>query len=92
MPKPPAIPGHLTQAEFGQTVMRWGTGDSSARARIQTMTRVELERQGITAQTAREWRDFYRQEVRRSPANPSAKGCADLMQHALEPLEDSNEG
>ena len=71
--------------------MKWGTGDVAARARIGTLTRAELQNAGVTAELARQWRDFYLEEAQRSPTNPSARGRADLMQRALELLETSDD-
>jgi len=54
--------------------MKWGTGDAAARQRIGSLTREELERAGVTRELAEQWRDFYRAEMRRNQANPSAAG------------------
>jgi hypothetical protein len=77
----------MNQAEFGQNVMKWGTGDDAARARMQTLTREELERSGVTKEIAETWRDFYK-GISDNPnsANPSAAGRADLMQKAVDQL------
>ena len=87
MPKPPDVPSGHNVAGFGATVMRWGTGDAAARARIQTLTRGELVAKGVTATMARAWRDFYLNEIARNPKNPSARGRVELMQRTLELLE-----
>jgi len=50
---------------------------------MESLTREELERAGVTQQIAEAWRDFYRAEVLR---NPSARGRADLMQRAADLL------
>ena len=84
---PPPIPKGITLREFGNRVMRWGTGDEEARARIGTLTREELERAGLTQEMAEAWRDFYRNELARNPRNPSAAGRAELMQRAVELLQ-----
>ena len=76
----------MTLREFGQSVMRWGSGDTAAQARISTLTREELERVGLTQEMAEAWRDFYRSESARNPRNPSAAGRAELMQRAIELL------
>ena len=55
---PPPTPGNMTLREFGQSVMRWGSGDIAARARITTLTREELERAGLTREMAEAWRDL----------------------------------
>ena len=67
--------------------MRWGTGDEAARERRETLTRNELVHLNVTVQMAREWRDFYRNEIIRNPKNPSARGRIELMQRAIELLE-----
>ena len=53
---------------------------------LQSLNRQELMTAGVTLQMAREWCDFYRQELVRNSANPSAAGRADLMQRAVELL------
>ena len=78
----------MTLREFGQRVMRWGTGDAAARARIQTLTREELAHAGLTRNLAEAWRDFYRYELHRNPSNPSAAGRAELMQRAVDLLQE----
>ncbi len=91
MPKAPDVPEGLHIAEFGFKVMRWGTGDASARERMSVLTRSELVEAGVTIEIARSWRDFYLSEVARVSRNPSARGRADLMQRALELLEENND-
>lgn len=84
---PPPIPRGMTLREFGNRVMRWGTGDREARVRMRTLTREELEQAGLTQEMAEAWRDFYRNEFARNPRNPSATGRAELMQRAVELLQ-----
>ena len=76
----------MTLRAFGQRVMRWGTGNVAARARIPTLTREELERAGLTRDLEEAWRDFYRHELLRNPSNPMPAGRAELMQRAVEVL------
>jgi hypothetical protein len=85
LPIPPT-PGAMSVTKFGSEVMRWGTGNDAARARMATLTRQELERAAVTKQIAEAWRDFYRNEMVRNPQNPSASGRADLMQRAVDLL------
>lgn len=85
LPPPPVPPG-MSVSDFGNRLMRWGTGHESARARIATLTREELERAGVTREMAEAWQDFYLNEAARNPANPSAAGRADLMRRAVELL------
>lgn len=68
---------------FGRNVMKWGTGDASARARIATLTKEELQQAGVTREIAARWRDFYLEVKRLKPGNPSAEGRAELMQRAV---------
>ena len=82
----PDTPPGTTRNEFGTRIMQWGTGDAAARQRIGSLTREELERGGVTREMAEQWRDFYRAEMRRNQANPSAAGRAELMQRAVELL------
>ncbi len=86
MQRTPDTPPGTTRNEFGTRIMKWGTGDAAARQRIGSLTREELERAGVTRELAEQWRDFYRAEMRRNQANPSAAGRADLMQRAVELL------
>ena len=83
---PPDVPAGITRNVFGTRIMRWGSGDAAARARKESLTREELVAGGVTLNMAREWREFYRLEMLRNPANPSAAGRADLMQRAVELL------
>lgn len=82
----PQVPSGMDVAKFGQQVMKWGTGNESARDRIATITRDELARNGVTVEMAREWMKFYVNETLRSPNNPSAQGRAELMQHVVKRL------
>jgi hypothetical protein len=84
----PSLPPGVSRAEFGQNIMRWGSGDAAARERMSTLTREELIEAGVTLEMAREWRELYLREKARNPNNPSAAGRADLMQRTVELLED----
>jgi hypothetical protein len=83
----PDIPAGLTRSQFGSDVMRWGTGDAAARARIGSLTRAELGAAGVTRSMAEDWANFYRNELLRNPDNPSAAGRADLMDAAARLLQ-----
>lgn len=85
--KLPSMPEGVDPPDFGK-IMKWGTGDAAARLRMQTLTREELRRSGVTREMAVEWRDFYLAEKVRIPQNPSAAGRADLMSRAAELLKD----
>jgi hypothetical protein len=69
----------MMRSQFGSEVMRWGTGDAEALARIDSLTREELQQAGVTRDIALQWRNFYRSELVRNPDNPSAAGRAELM-------------
>lgn len=91
MPAPEIPHGVFSISEFGQKIMRWGTGHEQARARIQTLTLAELNEQGVTLRIARLWHNFYINEAIVHPRNPSAAGRADLMSYAVELLETDDE-
>lgn len=88
MPTPPEVPSGHKLNSFGHIIMRWGQGHVAARARIETLSREELEAAGVTWEMASEWRDFYIVEAAHNPKNPSAQGRAELMAYAAELLED----
>jgi hypothetical protein len=90
MSKVPALPKGLTLADFGSKVMRWGTGDAAADARINTLTLQELREASITAQIAEEWRLFYLAVIEENPKNPSARGRARLLERAKILLEENS--
>jgi len=83
--KPP-LPQGMSNKAFGQ-LMRWGSGNDAALARIQTLTRTELEQAGVTKEIAKAWADFYRAVKLATPNNPSAAGRASLMDAAAKLLE-----
>lgn len=80
------LPPGMDTSEFGHDVMKWGTGDEAAQSRIQTLTREELESNGVTKEMAEKWRDFYKQVKLETSNNPSAGGRAELMQRAVDLL------
>lgn len=90
MPSPDIPPQVENTNEFGK-LMQWGTGHDSARSRITTLTRRELQSIGVTLKMARDWRDFYIRVSSDNPSNPSAAGRADLMRHAVQLLETEND-
>lgn len=85
LPVPP-IPDGMSLREFGEFIMRWGTGDDEARSRIPELNRTALLEAGVTREMALQWRDFYRREMRINLDNPSAAGRTDLMQAAADLL------
>lgn len=84
------LPRRMSQAEFGQRVMQWGTGDDSARALIGRISREDLAAAGVTLEMARAWLRFYERVVDEDPGrqNPSARGRVDLMKHIVELFEE----
>jgi len=79
-PNPPEHPAGMTRNQFGKDVMKWGTGNDAARARIGQITEDEMRQAGVTPEMAQDWADFYREVMQANPSNPSAAGRADLMQ------------
>ena len=75
------IPPGITPRQFGQEVMRWGTGSAMARRRMATLTAGDMKRVGLTAEMADNWAAAYDAVARLMPNNPSATGRAELMRH-----------
>ena len=79
-------------------VIQWGNGVDGipqTRARINSLTKGELVRGGVTRQLAEQWRDFYLNEAARNPydpatgrGNPQAAPRAELMSRAVDLLGD----
>ena len=80
------LPPGITLREFGQTVMRWGSGSQMARERKATITANEMSMAGMTAEMAENWAIAYEIVARLMPNNPSAHGRAELMRHAAKLL------
>ena len=66
--------------------MKWGTGEAAALARMQSLSRDELESMEVTPEMAREWSDFYIWVTGWAPQNGSARGRALLMEFAAKLL------
>ena len=81
----PMTPGGGDMASFG-LAMGWGSGSESARERMATITREQLQQIGMTRELAIAWRGFYDEVQRQNPLNPSAAGRRDLMQRVIELL------
>jgi hypothetical protein len=77
----PETPGGMSISSFGK-LMKWGTGEAAALARVPKLSRGFLERAGVTRAMAEAWARFYRNEMRRVPDNASARGRAVLMEEA----------
>ena len=71
--------------------MQWGTGEHSALARREALTRQYLDAIGVTLEMARAWTEFYENAVSDNPHNGSAKGRAVLMHYAADLLEEHRE-
>jgi 23S rRNA A1618 N6-methylase RlmF len=69
--------------------MQWGTGSDVPRERMGTITVEEMNKAGVTSEMSQNWANFYRNEMVRNPANPSAPGRADLMQYVRDLLRSS---
>lgn len=87
MPNVPKLPNGMTPAQFGQEIMKWGTGHAAAESQIGKLDIDELYSAGLTAEIAAHWRDFYKAVCVRTPNNPSARGRAKLMEHVRILLE-----
>ncbi len=85
LPKFPRYEG-WSNARWGR-IMKWGTGNDEARARITQLTKEELQREGMTKEMAEAIRDFYKKTAEVDPWNPSAAGRAELMQKAVDLLK-----
>lgn len=82
----PRVPRGMTLRTFGRDVIKWGTGDAAARARIGSLAADELRQAGVTRRMAESWRDYYLAVARDDPGNPSARGRAELMNAAAKLL------
>src|SRR2546423_548009 len=76
------LPPGVTLREFGQKLMRWGSGSQMARQRMATLAASQLQAAGLTAEMAENWALAYEIVARLMPDNPSATGRAELMRHA----------
>jgi len=79
------LPGEMSPSEFGRQ-MAWGRGSEEALKRMATVTANELRGIGLTSETAKLWAIAYEAVVQLMPLNPSAKGRAALIRHAVELL------
>ena len=82
----PAIPGGMTQAQFGLNLIGWGTGPQAAAARTATLTADavgQMQAQGLTREMATQWRGFYTNEFARNANNLTAQNRVQLMDAIL---------
>ena len=71
---------------FGTEIVRWGTHDRDALARIDTIKVEDLIAHGVTRGLMVEWLTFYECEFRREPLNPSVVGRVELLTHIVRRL------
>jgi hypothetical protein len=83
-----SLPPEVSLREFGQDIMRWGTGSAMAQQRIETLTADELRVAGLTAEMAENWAMAYEIVMRLMPQDPSAAGRAKLMRYAANLLRE----
>ena len=55
---------------------------------MSSLTVEELQSMGVTVEMANAWAVLYREETVINPANPSARGRANLMEYAARLLRD----
>ena len=80
-PPPGLPPGCPDTRHFGTQIMRWGTYDDEAIARIATVTVGRLMAHGVTRGLMLEWLTSHECEFRRKPLNPSVVGRVELLTH-----------
>ena len=79
----PATPHNMSLPDFGKGVVGWGSGPNDAKARLDNVTRADVEimkAKGTTLEMAQAWHAFYENETLRNPGNPTAPFRAKLMQ------------
>jgi hypothetical protein len=74
----------MTISEFGKRL--WGRGEQDAQRRIDSISREELTAMGLSAELAREWRDYYQREVIRQRGLPTSHVRLKLLEKSLELL------
>jgi hypothetical protein len=83
MSKAPATPRDVSTAYFGRYIMKWGSGERGAIARVSTITADELQQAEVTCEILNGWYDFYLDEAVANPRNRAATARAELMAHCL---------
>lgn len=68
-------------------IVRWGTHDEDAVARIATISVEELVVQGVSRGLMAEWLTFYECEFRRQPLNPTDNARVELLTHIVRRLQ-----
>jgi hypothetical protein len=85
IPKLPVPDFGMTNAQFGRLV-GWGSGPEGALAATEALTAeavARMEADGLTAEMATAWRDFYVNEFARNENNLTAGNRVDLMNKIL---------
>jgi hypothetical protein len=83
---PASLFGGSTFQQWGKGIVNWGSGAKEALARISTLTKLEIQRLGITRAQAQAALDFYKNEMLRNPGNATAAARVTLMEHVLSQL------
>lgn len=78
----PPTPNNMSLPDFGRGIIGWGTGPDGAEARLNNVTKADVEKyktQGVTLEMVQTWQKFYENETRRNAGNPTAPFRAQLM-------------
>ncbi len=78
----PKTPNNMSLPAFGQGVIGWATGPEGAKKRLDNVSQSDIpsfKDKGVTLEMVQEWQDFYENEVKRNPCNPTAPYRAELM-------------
>ena len=78
----PPTPNSMKLPEFGQRVIGWGTGPNGAEARLNNISKTDVDKlksQEVTLEMIQTWQKFYENETRRNAGNPTAPFRAQLM-------------
>lgn len=78
----PPTPHNMNLPSFGKGVVGWGSGPDDAKARLDNVTRADVQimkAKGTTLEMAQAWQAFYDNETLRNPGNPTAPFRAQLM-------------
>lgn len=78
----PPPPNNIPLPVFGQSIIGWGTGPNGAEARLNNITKQDVEHiqtQSVTLEMVEIWQKFYENETQRNAGNPTAAFRAQLM-------------
>jgi len=79
----PPTPNNMSLPDFGRGIIGWGTGPDGAEARLNNITKQDVDQlktQSVTLEMIQTWQKFYENETRRNAGNPTAPFRAQLMQ------------